>query len=154
MNIIYKNDAEISVTNTTDNDLKSLTIYIPIGNCYDFFILHIDDVIIDLNKTESQKANYEAFVPNPTKYVNLKNGSHEFILYCLDTSAKQNFISISKKISVQFDEYNENYINRLSSIINQNVSDKYDKIIKLTELNMKIYDAVKSIGLKDTNLEE
>lgn len=143
MNIIYKSVDEILITDTVSNFLDGCKIYIPMGLSFDVLNLYINYVPLEISKITSDKNGYLAYKITPTKILNFINGKYSLFIEGINFTNKEIVIFAESQANLTFDTYNQNVLSYYASSIGQEVSDKYEKIIKIANLCIDIYNSTK-----------
>ncbi len=143
MNIIYKSVDEILITDTVSNSLDGCKIYIPMGLSFDVLNLYINYVPLEISKITSDKNGYLAYKITPTKILNFINGKYSLFIEGINFTNKEIVIFAESQANLTFDTYNQNVLSYYASSIGQEVSDKYEKIIKIANLCIDIYNSTK-----------
>lgn len=143
MNIIYKNVDEVLITDATSSLLENCKIYIPIGLSFDIVNLYINNVPLEIIKTTSDKSGYLTYKVLPTKYLNLANGKYQIYIEGINLTNKQSTIFIDSHVNLSFDEYNKLVLSYYSSLLGEDIANTYDKVIKIANLCIDIYNSIK-----------
>ena len=143
MDIIYKNVSEVVVTDTTNNNLESCKIYIPSNLSIDILNLYINDILVETQKTQTRSNGYSIYTVSPTKILKMAEGEYTVYVEGINSENLTKDIFIKTRVSFSFDEYNALVLKYFSQCIGNDVSNKYEKIIKIANLCIDIYNSMK-----------
>lgn len=150
MNIILNKDCTLRITKfNRDNtyELSDIDFYIPnelnYSNLYVILTskLGVYDIIpIELFERTATHRKYKITYNNP---IRINSGDVEVKLLLIDVNKNySSIISNDLVCSVNIDNYRIAYQTVISEQVSNNVAKTYDKIKKLTEMNIEIYEKV------------
>lgn len=150
MNIILNKDCTLRITKfNRDNtyELSDIDFYIPnelnYSNLYVILTskLGVYDIIpIELFERTATYRKYKITYNNP---IRINSGDVEVKLLLIDVNKNySSIISNDLVCSVNIDNYRIAYQTVISEQVSNNVAKTYDKIKKLTEMNIEIYEKV------------
>ena len=143
MELIYKNASEVIVADSLNTNLENCKIYIPSNLSIDILNLYVNDILIETKKTQTRSNGYSVYSILPSKFVKLDNGCYDVYIEGINVSDLAKIVFIKTKISLSFDEYNDTVLKYFSRFIGEEVSNKYDKIVKIANLCVDVYNSIK-----------
>ena len=143
MDIIYKNISEVVITDTANKNLENCKIYIPSNLNIDILNLYINDVLIETQKNQTRSNGYSIYTISPTKILKMSEGEYTVYVEGINIENLTKNIFIKTRTSFSFDEYNALALKYFSQCIGDEVSIKYEKIIKIANLCIDIYNSMK-----------
>lgn len=145
MNIVYKDTNDVTKISDNSTDLFDLRVYIPTSFKFDALVLYIGEELVELYSVNSDKTGYLKYAPRVNKYINYNSTDCNVHLHgiAFNSISQTPFAGINIPLSFTF--YNEEALKICSYNLGNNVQETYSKIYKLTELNTKIYEAIKEL---------
>lgn len=152
-NIILNDDLHISTTKLStesSNDLEGLSFYVSkkynesnicvaITDCYGVFD------IIPLTHLRTD-ANYKVYCIDCKNGIRISSGECKMIFFVFDKQLQNCKASDSLVIDLDVENYNLFHQTYLSRKILNGISDYYEKILKMTNVNIEIYNKLHGEG--------
>lgn len=148
-NIILNDNLDISVTKLNlkqENNINDLTFYISKKySTHSIYAAFVDDIgnfdIVPLTYMQDA-TNHKIYNIDCVNEMRIKGGFCKMFLFIFDKKLCNSKTSKSIVININIETYNlfhQTYLNRK---LNNTIAEYYDKIVKMTELNIELYDKI------------
>ena len=148
-NIILQDGLKVTTTKLSvedENDLGSLKFYISKKyNLFSVCVAIIDSYgVFDIIPLAflSDETNYKVYCINCKNATRIKNGKCKMIFFIFDKELQYCRSSESIDIGISTTNYTLLHKTYISKQISDDIASYYDKIVKLTEMNIELYDKI------------
>ena len=150
-NVILNTDLTVRTTKLQpSNQLDELSFYVPSEyNAFDIFLLLKDennnsDVIpLVYNKANN---NYKIYAIQCSNELKIRDGLCKVALLMMGVDSGDCRISEYSTIHLKMDKYNVLHKTYISRQLESYVAEMYDKIVKITNMNIEIYERISKEG--------
>lgn len=148
-NIILNDDLQITTTKLTPtdiNELGELSFYVSKKfNEYNIFISLIDSQgafdIVPLAYSKDA-ANYKVYHIDCKNELRIKSGKCKMTFFAFDANLQDCKTSKTLSINLSIENYNLFHQTYLTRKVVNDVANYYDKIVKMTNMNIELYDKI------------
>lgn len=147
-NIVLDNNNEIRANrlSSDNNDISDIEFYIPVDYNYDsikVLIFDKDNIydVCSLIKLD-ERTNYSVCKLDFSSTIRISSGDCSVGLIRIDTKNHTCYTTNFLDINLNVKSYAASHLTFVSTELSNSISELYQKIVSMTDLNIKIYDKI------------